>query len=71
MDLERGVGIDRGSVTNLENHQDIGFLSNIGPGFMEHHKVTNPTFRFKYHLKTFRPTYGPITFSYSFYLLTS
>ena len=28
------------------------------------------TFRFKFHLKTFRPTYGPFTFSYSFYLFT-
>ena len=38
----RGI---RGEIGNLlENHKNIGFLSNTGPDLLKIHKVTKPTF---------------------------
>ena len=41
-----GGGGDRGSGNPLENHKNIGFLSNAGPDPLKNHKATKPAFDF-------------------------
>ena len=39
-----GVGGNMGSGTSLENHSNIGFLSNTGPDPLKNHKAAKPEF---------------------------
>ena len=35
---------DRGSISPMKNHKNIGFLSNTGPDSLEDYKATKPEF---------------------------
>ena len=39
--IQRGAG---GPISPLENHKNIGFLSNTGPDPLKNHKATKPAF---------------------------
>ena len=42
--MHRSSGGDRGSRPPLQNHQNLGFLSNTGPDCLKNHKATKPEF---------------------------
>ena len=44
MRKSRGGGGTGGPTSPLENHKNIGFLSNYGPDPLKNHKATKPAF---------------------------
>ena len=42
--MRKSRGVTGGPTSPLENHKNIGFLSNTGPDPLKNHKATKPAF---------------------------